>query len=74
LDGDYRKDPAEVYPVWDGFDGAEVPADAPPGAEVRALAGPVADQIKESLGVGVPRIRYKDRPDISGLAEGLGLR
>jgi hypothetical protein len=50
--------------------------------EEPSLAAPVtrhpdeaANEIKASLGISVPRVRYPDgQPDISGLAEGLGLR
>jgi hypothetical protein len=69
--------------LWDGFDGPEQPSTVPdvPGAGVRPLAGPgtqdAADEIKASLGIGVPRRRFQPgglRPDVSGLAEGLGLK
>jgi hypothetical protein len=58
------------------------PASAPdvPGAEgVRALAGQqaqaTAEEIKHHLGIGVPRERYREPGrDVSGLAEGLGLK
>jgi len=68
--------------VWDETFG-DGPAGVPgiPGADARPLAGPVppeiAHEIKESLGIGVPRTRYRPgglRPDTSGLAEGLGLK
>jgi hypothetical protein len=54
-----------------------------PASDVRPLADPrtreTAEQIKASLGIGVPRQRYRpgglaERPDVSGLAEGLGLK
>lgn len=43
------------------------------------LLGPDRDpeaalaEVRRSLGIGVPRVRHGDRPDVHGLAEDLGL-
>jgi len=70
---------------WDGFPDHGQPASQPdlPDADVRALAGPetqeAVERVRHELGIGVPRTRFRpgglaDRPDVSGLAEGLGLK
>jgi hypothetical protein len=57
-----------------GFDTDDMglPGRSPDPREIEA-------EIKRSLGIGVPRVRYQPgpqdgRPDVSGLAEGLGLK
>jgi hypothetical protein len=76
VDGDYRRDQAEAYP-WNDSDDPGLPAGVPDDrADVRALAGPLADEIRQSLGIGTLHQDggLADRPDVRGLAEGLGLR
>jgi hypothetical protein len=59
---------------WD-LDDSSSPADAVQAGPARD-PGELLAEIQHQLGIGVPRARYRppDGPDVSGLAEGLGLR
>jgi hypothetical protein len=71
---------AEVH-GWDLYgDELDSPASPPPGAEpVQPLAGPAtqdtAEQVRRLAGLGAPAPRElpPEHPDVSGVAEGLGL-
>jgi hypothetical protein len=80
MGGHYEVHPWPEDGPGEGLPG-ETPASVPDasGADVRALAGQqtqaTAEEIKASLGIGVPRERYREPGrDVSGLAEGLGLK